>query len=112
MIIAVLGLTVAAAGTAVQFPTLIVIVARHVEESRRGRATSIVTTVSYLGPVYVGLWADAVGLRGAMLGVAALAVGLFVLAPALLRLSGLGEASTPLTARSSETAAAARCSRR
>jgi hypothetical protein len=49
--------------------------------------------VSYLGfllsPVYVGLWAEAVGLRGAMLAVAALAVSLFVLAPALLRLSGL-----------------------
>jgi MFS family permease len=48
--------------------------------------------VSYLGflvgPVYVGLWADAVGLRGAMLAVAALAVGLFVLTPALLHLSG------------------------
>jgi hypothetical protein len=48
--------------------------------------------VSYLGfllgPVYVGLWADTVGLRGAMVAVAALAVGLFVLTPALLRLSG------------------------
>jgi MFS family permease len=65
------------------------------DESRRGRATSVVTTVSYLeflaGPVYVGLWADAVGLRGAMLAVAALAAGLFVLTPALLRLSGFGD---------------------
>ena len=43
-----------------------------------------------IGPVYVGRWADAVGLRGAMVAVAALAVGLFVLAPVLLRLSGFG----------------------
>jgi hypothetical protein len=32
-----------------------------------------------------------VGLRGAMFAVAALAVGLFVLTPALLRLSGFGD---------------------
>lgn len=95
LFIAGLGLAAAAAGTAVLFPTLIGIVSRNVDESRRGRATSVVTTVSYLGfivgPVYVGLWADAVGLRGAMLAVAALAVGLFVLTPALLRLSGFGD---------------------
>jgi MFS family permease len=94
LFIAGLGLAAAAAGTAVLFPTLLGVVSRNVDESRRGRATSVVTTVSYLGflvgPVYVGLWADAVGLRGAMLAVAALAVGLFVLTPALLRLSGLG----------------------
>jgi MFS family permease len=79
----------------VLFPTLIGIVSRNVDEYHRGRATSVVTTVSYLGfllgPVYVGLWADAVGLRGAMVAVAALAVGLFVLTPALLRLSGFGD---------------------
>jgi MFS family permease len=72
-------------------------VSRAVDESRRGRAISIVTTVSYLGflvgPVYVGLWADAVGLRGAMLAVAALGVGLCFLTPVLLRMSGL--AATP-----------------
>jgi MFS family permease len=96
LLVAALGLAVAAAGTAVLFPTLIGIVSRNVAESRRGRATSVVTTVSYLGflagPVYVGLWADAVGLRGAMLAVAALAAGLFVLTPALLRLSGFTDA--------------------
>jgi MFS family permease len=68
------------------------VVSRNVEESHRGRATSIVTTVSYLGfltsPVYVGLWADGVGLRGAMVAVAALAIVLFGLTPVLLRLSG------------------------
>jgi MFS family permease len=93
LFVAGLGLAAAAAGTAVLFPTLLGVVSRSVDESHRGRATSLVTTVSYLGfllgPVYVGLWADAVGLRGAMVAVAALAVGLFVLTPALLRLSGL-----------------------
>jgi MFS family permease len=95
LFIAGLGLAAAAAGTAVLFPTLLGIVSRNVDEYHRGRATSVVTTVSYLGfllsPVYVGLWAGAVGLRGAMVAVAALAVGLFVLTPALLRLSGFGD---------------------
>ncbi len=97
LFIAAVGLTVAAAGTAVVFPNLIAIVSRSVEEHHRGRATSVVTTVSYLGfllgPVYVGLWAEAIGLRAAMLAVAALAVGLLVSIPGLLRLSGLGVAA-------------------
>ncbi|MBA2530744.1 MAG: MFS transporter [Nocardioidaceae bacterium] len=92
LLIALMGLAVAAAGTAVLFPTLLGVVSRNVNESRRGRATSVVTTVSYLGfllgPVYVGMWADKVGLRGAMVAVAALAVTLLVLTPLLLRLSG------------------------
>lgn len=92
LFVATLGLAAAAAGTAVVFPTLLGIVSRNVDETRRGRATSIVATVSYLGfllgPVYVGFLADATGLRGAMLAVAGLAAALFVLTPALLRLSG------------------------
>jgi MFS family permease len=92
LLVAALGLVVAGAGTAVLFPTLLGIVSRNVEESRRGRATSVVTVVSYLGfllgPVYVGLWADATDLRGAMIAVAALAGALFILTPMLLRLSG------------------------
>ncbi|CAM4442580.1 MFS transporter [Nocardia ninae] len=95
LFVAVAGLSVAAAGTAVLFPTLLAVVSRNVDEAHRGRATSIVTTVSYLGfllgPVYVGLWAAAVGLRGAMLAVAALAIALFLLTPTLLRRSGFGE---------------------
>jgi MFS family permease len=120
LLIAGLGLAAAAAGTAVLFPTLLGVVSRDIDESQRGRATSIVTTVSYLGfltgPVYVGLWADAVGLRGAMVAVAALAVGLFVVAPALLRLSGFGrpdrrsevsnDRATRRTARSGSVSAA------
>jgi predicted MFS family arabinose efflux permease len=70
---------------------LVGVASRDVDEARRGQATSVVATVSYLGfivgPVYVGLCADAVGLRGAMVAVAALGVGLFVLTPPLLRLS-------------------------
>ena len=93
LLVAVLGLVLAAAGTAVLFPTLLGIVSRSVDESHRGRATSLVTTVSYLGfllgPVYVGLWADAVGLRGAMVAVSGLAGVLVVITPALLRLSGM-----------------------
>lgn len=89
--VATLGLAAAAAGTAVLFPTLIGIASRTVAEAYRGRATSLVTTVSYLGfivgPVYVGLWSDTVGLRGAMIAVAALAVALVVLTPALLRVA-------------------------
>lgn len=92
LLVAALGLVVAGAGTAVLFPTLLGIVSRNVEEDRRGRATSVVTVVSYmgflLGPVYVGLWADATDLRGAMVAVAALAAALFILTPMLLRLSG------------------------
>ncbi|MFB9835266.1 MFS transporter [Actinoallomurus acaciae] len=99
MVVAALGLVLAGAGTAVLFPTLLGIVSRNVEETYRGRATSIVSTVSYLGfllgPVYVGAWADAAGLRGAMIAVAALAAALFVLTPLLLRLSGYAVTTVP-----------------
>jgi MFS family permease len=92
----------------VLFPTLIGVVSRNVDEPRRGRATSVVTTVSYLGfllgPVYVGLWADTVGLRPAMLAVAALTVGLFVLAPPLLRLSGFDDPDRHRDGRKDEAA--------
>ena len=96
LFVAALGLIVAGAGTAVLFPTLLGIVSRNVEEARRGRATSVVTVVSYmgflLGPVYVGLWADTTDLRGAMIAVAALAAALFMLTPMLLRLTGFTRA--------------------
>jgi MFS family permease len=89
--VALAGLILAAAGTAALFPTLLSIVSRNVVESSRGRATSIVTVVSYLGfllgPVYVGLWASATGLRGAMIAVAALGLILAALTLPLLALS-------------------------
>jgi MFS family permease len=83
------GLALAAAGTAALFPTLISVLTAMVSDERRGAATSVVTTVAYLGfiagPVYVGTWAGAVGLPGAMLAVAGLAAGLSLLAGAALR---------------------------
>ncbi|MBL7262230.1 MFS transporter [Paractinoplanes lichenicola] len=93
MPVALAGLVLAAAGTAALFPTLLSIVSRNVDESSRGRATSIVTVVSYLGfllgPVYVGYWSSATGLRGAMLAVGALGLTLAVLALPLIKLSRL-----------------------
>lgn len=89
--VALAGLVLAAAGTAALFPTLLSIVSRNVVESSRGSATSIVTAVSYLGfllgPVYVGLWASATGLRGAMIAVAALGLTFAALTLPLLALS-------------------------
>jgi MFS family permease len=86
------GLALAAAGVAALFPTLMSVLAAMAPDERRGAATSVVTTVAYLGfiagPVYVGTWAGTVGLPGAMLAVAGLAVGLALLAGAALR--GIG----------------------
>ncbi len=89
--VGLLGLAVAAAGTGVLFPTLLGILAARVPDLVRGRTTSIVTAISYLGflagPVYVGAWAAAAGLPIAMFAVAALGVALALLAgPALRRL--------------------------
>jgi predicted MFS family arabinose efflux permease len=87
--VALAGFALAAAGTAVLFPTLMVVLTARVPEPVRGAATSMVTTVAYLGflagPVYVGGWADAVGLPGAMLAVAALAALLAMLAATSVR---------------------------
>ena len=86
------GLALAAAGVAALFPTLMSVLTATVSDERRGTATSVVTTVAYLGflagPVYVGTWAGAVGLPGAMLAVAGLAAGLALLAGPALR--GIG----------------------
>ncbi|MCW2926649.1 MAG: hypothetical protein JWM86_617, partial [Thermoleophilia bacterium] len=82
------GLVIAAIGTSVLFPTVLGVVSRSVEEARRGRATSLVTTVSYLGfllgPAYVGAWAGARGLPAAMVAVAGLGVALALLTPVLM----------------------------
>jgi MFS family permease len=46
-------------------------------EEQRGRVTSLVTVVAYLGfllgPVYVGWWSEATDLPGAMIAVGGLA---------------------------------------
>jgi MFS family permease len=87
--VALIGLALAAAGTAVLFLALIVVLTAPVPDRVRGTATSAVTTVAYLGmvagPAYVGAWADAVGLPGAMVAVAALALVLASLAAATVR---------------------------
>lgn len=89
-IVAWIGLAVAAAGTAVLYPTLLGMLSRSTSEEARGRATSLLATVSYLGfllgPVYVGLWSDTAGLRGSMLAVAGLCAALLTLTPILLRI--------------------------
>lgn len=74
----ILGLAVAAAGTAVLFPTLLAVATADIPDAGRGAATSLVTTVAYLGflagPVYVGAWAGTAGLPAAMLSLAGLAL--------------------------------------
>jgi MFS family permease len=84
------GLAVAAVGTAVLYPTLLGVLSRSTREEARGRATSLLTTVSYtgflLGPVYVGVWSETAGLRGAMLAVAGLCAVMVALTPVLLRI--------------------------
>lgn len=89
---AVIGIILAAIGTGGLFPTLLSIAARNVPEVYRGRSTSIISTVAYLGfllgPVYVGFWAGATTLRGAMIAVAGLDAALAVLAVPALRASG------------------------
>ncbi|MFI6458312.1 MFS transporter [Streptosporangium amethystogenes] len=98
--VVLLGLALAAAGTAVLFPTLMGVVTAQVGEAARGRATSVVATVAYLGfltgPVYVGRWAEAIGLSGAMVAVAALAAALAVLSwPALRSAVHTGSSGDP-----------------
>jgi hypothetical protein len=76
----------------VLFPTLMVVLNARVGDRVRGTATSTVTTIAYLGfiagPAYVGAWGDAVGLPGAMLAVAALALVLATLAAVSVRITG------------------------
>ncbi|RCV57579.1 MFS transporter [Marinitenerispora sediminis] len=84
---ALLGIAAAAVGTAVIFPTLVSYGLRSVADRSRGRATSAITSVAYLGflvsPAYFGLLADASGVRQAFLGVAALTAVLVALVPVL-----------------------------
>jgi predicted MFS family arabinose efflux permease len=100
--VALAGLGVAAAGTAVLFPTVLVVLTARVPDHVRGTATSAVTTVAYLGflagPPYVGAWAEGVGLPGAMLAVAGLALALAALSAATLRVripSGARASASP-----------------
>ncbi|MBG6215586.1 MFS family permease [Arthrobacter sp. CAN_A6] len=85
---ALAGLALAAIGTSVLFPTLLSEATRTVPAHERGRATSAVATTAYLGfvlgPVFVGFLAEAVGLRGAMMGIALLTAAFAVIAPTIL----------------------------
>jgi hypothetical protein len=91
VVVALAGLALAAAGTAVLFPTLVVVVASRVGEEARGRATSLLSVVGYVGflagPVLVGGAAAAVGLPGALGVVAGVAVLLALATAPVLRLS-------------------------
>jgi MFS family permease len=73
----------------VLFPTLLSMATRNVSADRRGRATSAVGTIAYLGflagPAYVGFLAGAFGLRTAMIGVAALGLAFAILCIPLIR---------------------------
>lgn len=95
-----LGLALAAAGTAVLFPMILSVVSARIDEADRGRATSTVSAVAYLGfllgPSYVGFWSDAVGLRGAMLAVASLGVLLLLFTPSTNPGSRAGAGSRPV----------------
>lgn len=75
--VALTGLMLAALGTATLFPALLSHSLRGTDPAQHGRATSTVATTAYLGfllgPAYVGLLADSTDLRGALIGVAALA---------------------------------------
>lgn len=85
--VALVGLAIAALGTATLFPTLLSRSLRGTVPSRHGRATSTIAGTAYLGfllgPAYVGLLAESSDLRGAFIGVAALGLA-FTLAAAPL----------------------------
>jgi len=108
--VALTGLALAAAGTAVIFPTLLGAVTAGIDDDARGAATAIVTTTAYLGflagPAYVGAWASAISLPGAMLALAGLAAGLALLAgtslTALRRRACSTSDRTPTAARADE----------
>lgn len=78
VVVGLAGLLLAALGTATLFPTLLGRALRGIDPAQQGRATSTVATTAYLGfllgPAYVGRLADGYGLRGALVGVAGLAV--------------------------------------
>jgi MFS family permease len=97
LVTALAGLAFAAAGTAVLFPTVLSVVTRQVGDGRRGRVTSLVTVVAYLGflfgPVYVGWWSEATGLPGAMIAVAGLAGLLAMLTVPAMRATKRGHAT-------------------
>ncbi|HEX7301216.1 MAG TPA: MFS transporter [Solirubrobacteraceae bacterium] len=78
------GVVVAGAGISICAPILFSIAGRSADETSRGAAVSIVTTIAYVGfvvgPAAVGLLADATTLRASLASAAAVAVALAALA--------------------------------
>ncbi|WP_433434300.1 MFS transporter [Nonomuraea sp. CA-141351] len=89
--LALVGIIAAAVGTSALFPTLLSYGLRSVPDESRGRATSAISTVAYLGflvgPAYFGLLADATGVQKAFVGISALTAVLLAAIPALPALS-------------------------
>ncbi|TDD38594.1 MFS transporter [Nonomuraea terrae] len=92
--LALVGIVAAAAGTSTLFPTLLSYGLRPVSDASRGRATSAISTVAYLGfvagPAYFGLLADTTGVQKAFLGIAALTAVLLATIPAVSALRRAG----------------------
>ncbi|MGW4964097.1 MFS transporter [Nonomuraea sp. NPDC004186] len=88
------GVIAAAVGTSALFPTLLSYGLRPVPDGSRGRATSAISTVAYLGylagPAYFGLLADATGVQRTFLGIAALTAVVLAAIPALPALKRAG----------------------
>lgn len=82
--VALAGIAVAGFGTSVCAPTVISLGGKIAALGERASAISIVTTLAYsgflIGPALVGLTADVLSLRAALVGVAALALLLAALA--------------------------------
>jgi hypothetical protein len=97
--LALVGIVAAAAGASVLFPTLLSYGLRPVPDESRGRATSAISTVAYLGylagPAYFGLLADATGVQQAFLGIAVLTAVLLATIPALPALKRAEAVPTP-----------------
>ncbi|MFI7617249.1 MFS transporter [Nonomuraea terrae] len=92
--LALVGIVAAAAGTSTLFPTLLSYGLRPVSDASRGRATSAISTLAYLGyvagPAYFGLLADTTGVQKAFLGIAALTAVLLATIPAVSALRRAG----------------------
>ncbi|MEV0611741.1 MFS transporter [Nonomuraea sp. NPDC050404] len=88
--LALTGIVAAAVGTSALYPTLLSYGLRPVPDASRGRATSTISTVAYLGylagPAYFGLLADAMGVQRAFTGVAALTALFLATLPVLAAL--------------------------
>ncbi|MBB6349665.1 MFS family permease [Nonomuraea muscovyensis] len=97
--LALVGIVTAAAGTSILFPTLLSYGLRPIPDESRGRATSAISTVAYVGylagPAFFGLLADATGVQQAFLGIAALTAVLLATIPVLSALKRAADVRSP-----------------